>query len=66
MKIFATRRIPQAGFQILERAGTVEIGVEPEDLLVPEETVVAGVKGADVLVSLLTERIDREVMEAGT
>ncbi len=51
---------------ILERAGTVEIGVEPEDVLVPRETVVSGVKGADVLVSLLTERIDREVMEAGT
>ncbi len=66
MKIFATRRIPRAGLVILERAGTVEIGVEPEDVLVPRETVVSGVKGADVLVSLLTERIDREVMEAGT
>ena len=66
MKIFATRRIPQAGLEMLERAGTVEIGVEPEDVLVPTETVVAGVKGADVLVSLLTERIDRAVMEAGT
>ena len=66
MKIFATRRIPQAGMDILERAGTVEFGVEPEDVLVPKERVVSGVKGADVLVSLLTERIDREVMEAGT
>ena len=65
MKIFATRRIPQAGMDILERAGTVEFGVEPEDALVPRETIVSGVKGADVLVSLLTERIDREVMEAG-
>jgi len=66
VKIFATRRIPRAGRLILERAGTVEIGVEREDVLVPKETVVSGVKGADVLVSLLTERIDREVMEAGT
>ena len=65
VKIFATRRIPQAGLTILERAGTVEFGALPEDAPVPRETVVSGVKGADVLVSLLTERIDREVMEAG-
>ena len=65
MKIFATRRIPRAGLDILEGAGTLTFGVEPEDVPVPRETLVAGVRDADVLVSLLTERIDREVMEAG-
>jgi len=66
VKIFATRRIPQAGLDILESAGDVTFGVEPEDAIVPRATVVDGVRDADVLVSLLTERIDREVMEAGT
>lgn len=66
MKIFATRRIPRAGLEILERAGDVAFGVEPENAIVSSDTLVAGVRDADVLVSLLTERIDREVMEAGT
>lgn len=65
MKIFATRRIPQAGLEILERAGTVTIAVEDEEIVVPRDKVVSGIEDADVLVSLLTETIDREVMEAG-
>lgn len=65
VKIFATRHIPRPGLQILERAGDVDIAVEAEDVVVPREKIVTGVAGADVLVSLLTEEIDREVMEAG-
>ena len=66
MKIFATRRIPEAGLEILARAGTTHIAVEDEEAIVPRDTILSGVSSADVLVSLLTERIDREVMEAGT
>lgn len=65
MKFFATRRIPQAGLDILRKSGDVEIGVEADDETVPREKLLAGVGRADVLVSLLTERIDREVLEAG-
>lgn len=64
-KIFVTRRIPKAGLDLLEAAEcqvTVrqvdeEKGVERADLL-------AGVRDCDVLLPLLTEPIDREVMEA--
>ncbi|HXV61781.1 MAG TPA: D-glycerate dehydrogenase [Vicinamibacteria bacterium] len=65
MKIFATRRIPSAGLLILERAGRVAIAQDAEDELVPRAKVLEGVKDADVLVSLLTERIDGEIMRAG-
>lgn len=65
MKIFATRRIPRAGFSILEAGGEVTLAVTGEEELVPREAIVKGVAGADVLVSLLTERIDREILEAG-
>lgn len=66
MKIFATRRIPEAGLEILERAGNITIAVEDEEAVVARDKIISGVESADVLVSLLTERIDREVMEAGT
>ena len=65
VRIFATRRIPDAGLDILKRTGEVEIGVEPADELVPRERLLEGIGRADVLVSLLTERIDREALEAG-
>lgn len=64
-KIFVTRRIPQPGLDLLSGGGAeFTIGVEQEDALVPREMVLEGVKGADVLLSLLTEPVDREVMEA--
>ncbi|HSF20085.1 MAG TPA: D-glycerate dehydrogenase [Vicinamibacteria bacterium] len=66
MKIFATRRIPSAGLEILERAGRVAVAQDAEDEVVPRAKVLEGVKDADILVSLLTERIDGEIMRAGT
>ncbi len=65
MKIFATRRIPDAGFEILKRIGDVELAVAADDEMVPREQLLEKIKSADVLVSLLTERIDREALEAG-
>jgi glyoxylate reductase len=65
VKIFATRRIPDAGLDILKTTGEVEIAVEAEDVAVPREKLLEGIRRADVLVSLLTERIDREALDAG-
>jgi glyoxylate reductase len=65
VRIFATRRIPDAGLDILKRTGEVEIAVEAGDEPVPRERLLQGIGRADVLVSLLTERIDREALEAG-
>ena len=64
-KIFATRRIPDAGLDILKRTGDVEIATAAADEMVPREKLLEGIRGADVLVALLTERIDREALEAG-
>jgi lactate dehydrogenase-like 2-hydroxyacid dehydrogenase len=65
VRIFATRRIPDAGLSILKKAGEVEIGIEAEDEPLTRGKLLEGVGRADVLVSLLTERIDREALEAG-
>ena len=64
-KIFVTRRIRDAGLDLLREAG-VELRVwpGPENARPEREEVLEGARWADVLLSLLTEPIDREVMAA--
>jgi lactate dehydrogenase-like 2-hydroxyacid dehydrogenase len=64
MKIFVTRLIPEAGLDILRKEAEVDIWPGPEDAGPDKKEIIKGVKQADVLLSLLTEPIDREVMEA--
>jgi len=66
MKIFMTRNIPDVGFEILKSAGDVHVAEDAGNRIVPKEKVIEGVRAADVLVSLLTEPIDRQVLEAGS
>ena len=66
MKIFMTRAIPDAGLEILKGAGDLHVAEDADNRLVSKETVIEGVKAADVLVSLLTEAVDRQVLEAGS
>ncbi|HEX6535937.1 MAG TPA: D-glycerate dehydrogenase [Gemmatimonadaceae bacterium] len=64
-RVFVTRRLPQVAFDMLREAGVaVSVGQLQEECAVPRELVMAGVRQADVLLPLLTERIDREVLEA--
>ena len=64
-KIFVTRRIRDAGLDLMRDAG-VELRVwpGPENARPSREEVLEGARWADVLLSLLTEPIDREVMAA--
>ncbi len=64
MKIFVTRLIPEAGLDILRKEAEVDIWPGPEDAGPDKKEIIKGVKQADVLLSLLTEPIDWEVMEA--
>jgi len=61
-KIYVTRRIPQPGLDIL--AEVFEVEVNPYDRVVTREELIAGVKGKDALLCLLTDKIDAEVMDA--
>ncbi len=64
-RVFITRRIPQPGFDILVDAGArVSICQENEEQEVPRDELLQGVRSCDVLLPLLTEAIDREVLEA--
>ena len=64
-KVFVTRRIRDAGLDLLTEAGA-EVRVWPgsEDEGPSREEVINGSRWADVLLSLLTEPINRAVMEA--
>jgi lactate dehydrogenase-like 2-hydroxyacid dehydrogenase len=63
-RIFVTRRIPEAGLTLLRAAGLeVVIGQTDEERGLDREALLEGVADADVLISLLTEPVDREVLE---
>jgi glyoxylate reductase len=62
-RVFLTRTIPRAGIEVLEEAGVeVEVGQRDEERSVDRSTLLEGVAAADVLLSLLTESVDREIL----
>lgn len=64
-RVFMTRRIPDVALAILQNAGAVvTVGQSDEEKGLDKQAVIAGVRNADVLLSLLTEPIDREVLQA--
>ncbi|MFA6099737.1 MAG: D-glycerate dehydrogenase [Patescibacteria group bacterium] len=63
MKIFVTRKIHEAGLAMLKKAG-YKITVYPKDQMIDQKALLAGVKGKDALLSLLTDKIDEAVFKA--
>lgn len=61
-RIYVTRRIPRAGLALLEEACEVRLWDEP--LPVPREVLLREVTEADGLLTLLSDRIDAEVIAA--
>ena len=64
MRVFVTRMIPEAGLTLLRKEAKVDVWPGPEDETPPKEEIIRGVRKANVLLSLLTEEIDRTIMEA--
>ncbi|HMK36076.1 MAG TPA: D-glycerate dehydrogenase [Desulfomonilaceae bacterium] len=60
--IFVTRRLPEGAMQVLE--DTFEVLCNPHDRVLTREELLAGVKGKDGILPLLTDRIDEEVLDA--
>ena len=61
-KIFITRRIPEIGINLLKEKG-YDVSVGPEGEISKEE-LLEGVKNTDAILSVLTEKIDGEIMDA--
>jgi glyoxylate reductase len=63
-RIFVTREIPDEGLKMLKKRRGVKVDVYPSDDLIPRKELLKRIKGANVLLSLLTEKIDAEVLNA--
>lgn len=63
-RIVVTRRIPEAGLQVLRDSAEVVVIQENEDLSPTRDDLLDAMQSCDVLVALLTETVDREVLEA--
>ncbi len=63
MKIFVTRKIPGDHLEKLKAAGH-EVAISEFDRPLTGEELVEKVKGADAILSLLTDRIDGDLMDA--
>jgi glyoxylate reductase len=62
-KVFVTRRIPEIGLRRIQEACDAEVW--PEPLPPPYDLIKRKVADCDGLVSLLTDRIDGELLDAG-
>jgi glyoxylate reductase len=63
-KVFITRRIPDAGLDFLKNRASIEIWTERQPP--PYEILQEKIQGIDGLLCLLTDRIDRNLIELGT
>jgi len=57
--VFVTRRIPQPGLDLLK---DFEMTMNPDDRVLTKQEVIAGGKGKDAVLCLLTDPIDAEII----
>jgi len=62
-KVFVARPIPEDGILLLRKRG-FDVEVNPEDRVLPKEELKEKVAGCDAVLSLLTDKIDGEVLDA--
>lgn len=62
-KIFVTRKIPEAGINLLKEKG-YEVEVSDFDGVLPREQLLGKIKGADAVLALLTDKINAEFFDA--
>jgi len=61
-KVYVTRLIPDDGMKLLYEK--CEVTLNPNDRVATREELLAGVKGQDAMLCLLTDKIDAEIMDA--
>jgi len=62
--VFVTREIPDEGIKLLKKASNVKLEVYEQDKKIPRSVLKKRVKGADIILSILTEQMDAEIMDA--
>jgi glyoxylate reductase len=62
-KVFVTRKIPGDHLEKLKSEG-FDVLISEENRILTNEELLAGIRGADAVLSLLTDKIDGDVMDA--
>ena len=60
-KIYITRNIPDEGIKMLKRRKSIKLDIWKEDKPIPRKELLKRVKGSDIVLSILTEKIDAKV-----
>jgi glyoxylate reductase len=63
MKIYVSRRIPNKGIDLLKKQKGFKVVVNSYDGVLAKSELIKNAKGCDALLSLLTDKIDGEVMD---
>lgn len=63
MKIFITRQIPEIGIELLQKKG-FEVSVYKKDQPIPRYELKKEVKNCDGLISMLSDKMDKEVFDS--
>ncbi|MDP2631561.1 MAG: D-glycerate dehydrogenase [Candidatus Uhrbacteria bacterium] len=63
-KIFITRDIPDAGLKMLKKHKSIKLSIYQKDKKIPRKELLTHVKGVDIILSILTDKIDAQVMDA--
>ncbi len=63
-KVFVTRDIPDEGIKMLKKDKRVKLDVYEHDKKIPRSVLKRRVKGMDIILSILTEKMDAEIMDA--
>ncbi|MFO7992494.1 MAG: D-glycerate dehydrogenase [Thermoplasmata archaeon] len=63
MEVFVTRRIPENGMKKLEER--YNVSVNNENRVLTKDEIIQEVKGKDAMLCLLTDAIDKDIIEAG-
>lgn len=61
-RVFITRNLPESGIKLLKKYCTVRI--YPHDNIIPRSELLRGVKWCEALLCLLTDKIDKQVIDA--
>ncbi|MBI2473765.1 D-glycerate dehydrogenase [Candidatus Uhrbacteria bacterium] len=62
--VFITRHIPDSGIKLLKKHKSIKLDIYEKDQQIPRKELLKRVKGVDIILSILTERIDAEVFDA--
>lgn len=62
-KIYICRKIDQAGLNRLNKVGSLKVEINEENQVLTKEELISKAKGAEAIITLLTDKIDREVID---